>query len=112
MVISFGRLFDRGVKPGGVYVVEDIHATYWTSYRDVPFAFSEFCRDLINLMHASYWRSKFDNWFTPIPGRTMTVPRLSTLIDRLDIVDSIVAIHKKAGMAELRPHGYGRDFSR
>lgn len=101
MVETFGILFEDGLAGGGIYLVEDIHATYWDSYRDAGFAFSDFVRDLIDLMHAQYWRADLSRIFSQDmadQASLVSLPRLGALVDRIDVRDSIVALHKADGL--------------
>jgi hypothetical protein len=42
-VISFTYLFEHGLKPGGVYIIEDIEMNYWTKGQtyDVPTSYGK-----------------------------------------------------------------------
>ncbi len=104
IVTTFGRLFDEGLREGGLYAVEDTHATYWPKFRDVPHSFSEFCLYLSDLMHAHYFGAPGARHF--LEGhrerlREATVPRLATLLDSVEISDSVVLIRKSAGERRL-----------
>jgi hypothetical protein len=97
IITSFAHLYGAGLKTGGAYVVEDTHATYWRRHRDLPHAFSDFCRDLIDLMHAAYWRSFSSQQFksgSPHRLSRVTVPALATQIDSIQVFDSVVIIRK------------------
>src|SRR4029079_10969603 len=54
MIASFNFLFDPGLKEGGIYLVEDTHASYWPTHRDCRQSFIDFTKDIIDLMHAHY----------------------------------------------------------
>ncbi len=96
MISSFQYLFPR-LKAGGVYVVEDVCANYWTSYRDQPESFIDFTRWLMDAMHAPYMR--MNSVFQIMEGhqkrlRHVEVPYAATIIDRIEVFDSVVVIHR------------------
>ena len=99
MISTFGYLFDKGLKPGGPYLVEDIQATYWTTHRDIPYSFIDFAHEVADQLHSAYHSQTGIQFFTPghaerIPA--LPVPRLSTLIDGIEITDGIVLFHKSS----------------
>jgi predicted O-methyltransferase YrrM len=96
MIGSFQYLFPR-LKPGGVYIVEDIHANYWTLYRDQPESFIDFTRWLMDAMHASYMQMKSPYHFMERHPKRLTeveVPLAATIIDRIEVFDSVVVVHR------------------
>ena len=96
MIGSFQYLFPR-LKPGSVYIVEDIHANYWTLYRDQPESFIDFTRWLMDAMHASYiQRNSPYQFMEGHPKRLTEVDVLlaATIIDRIEVFDSVVVVHR------------------
>jgi predicted O-methyltransferase YrrM len=98
MIESFKYLFPR-LKPGGVYLVEDVCANYWTQYRDQPESFIDFTKWLMDAMHAHYMQMK--NALQIVEGHPkrvaeIQVPLASTIIDRIEVFDSLVVIHRAA----------------
>jgi hypothetical protein len=106
---SFQHLFPRGLVDGGVYLVEDLWYCYmfpagqedgWPTFVDVV-------KDLIDVMHR-HWAKAFaqseegcddQHYFGTHSDRRIMehlVPLATTLIDRIDLYDSIVAIHRNA----------------
>jgi predicted O-methyltransferase YrrM len=96
MIESFKYLFPR-LAPGGVYLVEDICANYWTIYRDQPQSFIDFTKWLMDAMHAHYMQMK--NALQIVEGHPkrvaeVQVPFAATIIDRIEVFDSVVVIHR------------------
>lgn len=110
---SFQFLFARGLRDGGVYVVEDLHACYSPDSTE-PFhgpelecandgspTFIEFVKELMDVMHAHYLQTPtgddMDKWEpnNPVYQGSFDVPYATTIVDRIDLRDAIVAIHRK-----------------
>ncbi|MUM21162.1 class I SAM-dependent methyltransferase [Mycobacterium sp. CBMA271] len=96
MIGSFQYLFPR-LRPGGVYIVEDVCANYWTIYRDQRESFIDFTKWLMDAMHAHYldMRSVYQI-MEDHPKRIgeVQVPFAATIIDRIEVYDSVVVIHR------------------
>ena len=96
MISSFKFLFPR-LKPGGVYLVEDVMANYWMGYRDRPDSFIDFTKVLMDAVHAPYMalRSPFE-FMEGHPRRVdqVKVPFAATMIDSIEVFDSVVVIHR------------------
>jgi hypothetical protein len=63
----------------------------------LPHAFSDFCRDLTDLMHSPYWRSFSSEQFkvgSPDRLARVRVPALATQIEYIQAFDSVVVIRK------------------
>lgn len=96
MIGSFQYLFPR-LAAGGVYIVEDICANYWTPYRDQPESFIDFTRWLMDAMHAAYMQ--LTSVYQIMEGhpkrvKKVEVPFAATIIDRIEVFDSVVVIHR------------------
>ncbi|MBA0046090.1 class I SAM-dependent methyltransferase [Mycobacteroides sp. LB1] len=96
MIGSFRYLFPR-LRPGGVYIVEDVCANYWTIYRDQRESFIDFTKWLMDAMHAHYLEMKsvyqiMENH--PKRAEEVQVPFAATIIDRIEVFDSVVVIHR------------------
>lgn len=96
MVQSFLQLFDSAVAEGGVYIVEDLHASYVTEYRDNKMSFVDFVGVLIDAMHSHYqvgWpqsvRSADDR-----TSLSVSVPAITPILGSIEVFDSIVAVKK------------------
>lgn len=96
MIGSFQYLFPR-LKPGGVYLVEDVCANYWTPYRDQPESFIDFTKWLMDAMHAHYMQmTSVYQIMEGHPKRVeeVQVPFAATIIDRIEVFDSVVVVHR------------------
>ncbi len=96
MIVSFQYLFPR-LKPGGVYIVEDVHANYWTSYRDQPESFIDFTKWLMDAMHAPYI-GRPSIWPFMEGHRKelkeLDVPLATTIVEKIEAHDSVLVIHR------------------
>ncbi len=102
MIMSFNCLYAAGLKDDGIYLVEDLHANYWLPWRDSANSFLDFCKDLLELMHAHYWKNPLSVWTGQAQSGsvlTVEVPAITTMIREIRFFDSIVAIYKTR-----RPH--------
>jgi hypothetical protein len=96
MIESFQYLFPR-LEAGGVYIVEDVCANYWTIYRDQPESFIDFTRWLMDAMHAPYMQMTSVYQFMeghPKRVREVEVPFAATIVDRIEVFDSVVVVHR------------------
>lgn len=114
MVDSFRCLFPEGLAGGGVYIVEDVHAAYWSFTRDSGMSFVDFTKWLIDAMHAHYQTIQTETAFRQ-DGKeclhTLTVPLATTILEKLEIHDSIVVAYRAQGQRDLpRSILHGTDF--
>lgn len=96
MITSFQHLFPV-LMPGGVYIVEDVCANYWTMYRDQRESFIDFVKWLMDAMHAPYMEiSSVYQMMEGHPKRVsqVQVPFVATIVDRIEVFDSVVVVHK------------------
>jgi hypothetical protein len=104
MVNTFRYLFPNGLASGGLYMVEDICANYWTPYRDNPMSFVDFTKWLVDAMHAHYQVAQGEYNFREDGSRRSTalsVPLATTLIEKVEFYDSIALIHRANGRREV-----------
>jgi len=94
---SFRYLFEHGLVPGGRYIAEDLHANYWTAWRDDPLSFVDLTKGMIDLMHAHYTTVPSEAAFRVDSDERVescTVPRITKLLQRIDVYDSLIVIYK------------------
>jgi hypothetical protein len=102
IIDSFRYLFMHGLKDQGAYIVEDIHSNYWSEWRDRPMSFVDFGKWLIDAMHAHYQKASSEHEFRvgdPKRLQAITVPIVTTLIQKVEFHDSIAVISR--GKREL-----------
>jgi hypothetical protein len=102
VIRSFELLFPDHLREGGIYLVEDLHAAYWTEFRDQDYSFLDFTRSLIDILHQPYidhpssWSFRMDN---ERRLRELDVNFYCSAIREIRIFDSIVAIQKSGAKA-------------
>jgi hypothetical protein len=98
MIASFNHLFASALKDDGIYLAEDLHANYWTPWRDTRRSFLDLCKELMELMHAPYTRATLTVWQQESDSESnqfsLDLPVIATMIKEIRVFDSIVAIHK------------------
>lgn len=93
---SFEELFPT-LSAEGVYLVEDLHTSYWPEYGGglrAPGTFIEFAKSLIDQLHA--WHSRDPNW---VPGP------YTRAIDGLHFYDSVLVVEKRPRLRPMQCHG-------
>jgi hypothetical protein len=86
-LVTFDELFPA-VSAEGVYLVEDLHTSYWPSYGGglrAPGSFIEFAKSLIDHLHA---------WHSPDPG-AFAPTAMTRSIDGLHFYDSVLVVEKR-----------------
>lgn len=104
MVDSFRFLFPTSLAPGGIYIVEDLCANYWTPYRDSRMSFMDLIKWLIDAMHAHYMQMLSPYEFkvgAESRREQLNVPVATLLLEKLEIYDSIAVIHRSKERKEL-----------
>jgi hypothetical protein len=100
LIQSFNHLFVGALKDDGIYVAEDLHANYWSPWRDTRQSFLDLCKELMELMHAHYARATLAEWLHESESDSeslqlsLEVPVVATMIREIRVFDSIVAIYK------------------
>ena len=98
-IASFIELFPTGLARDGVYIVEDLHASYWSWGRDSPISFLELAFHMVDVMHRHYKLGKDEVRFRLGEKRRITefrVPRLTTMVRSIHFYDSMVVVEKQA----------------
>lgn len=109
VLASFQYLFANGLADGGAYLVEDLFCSYVPNMEDHP-PFIQTVKDLIDVMHVHYTQVSsgpgpdIANAFEvgkhdlsgPNPERRteFRVPLATTLVEKIAVYDSIVAIFR------------------
>lgn len=96
-IVSFGVLFRDALKDGGCYMVEDVHTNYWIKHVDSPETFIDLSKQMIDMMHESYFGRKeteFRQGHADAIGE-LELSYLSANLDCISFHDSIVVFNKK-----------------
>ena len=97
-IASFNALFDEALKPGGIYMVEDLETSYWghrSGQIDRPCTFIDFTRAVLDVMHQPYAEEDYPAFrIETTPGRTLSAPRLARLVSQIRFFDSIAAFYR------------------
>ena len=91
-IASFEELFPY-VRPGGVYLVEDTHTSYWPEFQggaNNPHTFVNYSKRLIEDIHA--WHIK-----------GAPISKWTNMIESIAFADSIVVFRKKLNLARRPP---------
>jgi len=90
---AFSLLFDKKLKPGGLYLIEDLHTSYSWSYRGgfrKKDSSIEYCKNIIDAINASHFEQPV--FFNQAEFARMRV--LNQLIKKISFYDSVCAIEK------------------
>jgi hypothetical protein len=98
IIKSFNHLFADALKDSGIYLVEDLHANYWSGWRDSHKTILDVCKEIVEHMHAHYRRAPAEAFLVADPDQqrfdTLDVPVIATMIEEIRFFDSIIAIQK------------------
>jgi hypothetical protein len=116
IIRSFVLYFPR-LKPGGIYIVEDLHASYWDSHEGaLNYAFSsiEFLKKLIDIVNFQHWgvsKVSSDIFQTFVSKYNLIMDEEALLrIRNVYFQDSICVISKSLG--DDNPLGVRRIFGK
>lgn len=100
-VIAAFAMLIRLLKPGGTYVVEDTHCSYWPDYgggfRAAGSAIEHFKR-IVDALHADHLPRS-----SVTPAELADIETLHRLVDQVSFVDSMIVL-RRAGEAAAKPH--------
>ena len=102
VIAAFFACFPH-LAPGGTYLVEDLHASYWATHGGGlrrPGSAMEFMKSLADALHADH----FELGSVAIDSETTELIGLGAWIERVSFHDSIVSVHKRVA-SKRRPHG-------
>ncbi|GAB1816251.1 hypothetical protein MUNTM_52950 [Mycobacterium sp. MUNTM1] len=96
MVDSFRRLFVEALSGDGVYMVEDTHCDYQTTYRDSRISFMDFVKALIDAKHSHYEAASETSFRVGHPDRLreVSVPAITPILGSIEIYDSVVVVRR------------------
>lgn len=95
-ISSFCDLFFSGLKPGGLYIVEDTHTNYWARYVGLSQTFVAFAQQLVHFMHFHYFENHGEASFRLSNSLLSTkVPAITLELSSLAFNDSLILIEKK-----------------
>lgn len=98
-VASFNALFPDAVRPGGVYVVEDLHTNFWEGpFRTGPRSFVDYAKMMVDLINIHHAQKRGIAHFRPgdaVFAGSVTTPRLASEIQELRFQDSLAAVIRK-----------------
>jgi hypothetical protein len=101
---SLNHLFGDALRPGGKYLIEDTHALYWDGFRNTRAGMGEMVAELTNLMHSHYWTNESAEKFRAKSEARIgeaEIPAIGPMIQRIEIMDSLLLIHKARDPAVL-----------
>ena len=102
IIKSFARYFPR-LRHGGLYVIEDLHCSYWRDYEGglhYPFSSMEFLKTLADIINFEHWGFRSDRHDLLLPyvnhfSTTFTDSMLAE-IQSVEFINSMCIIRKQA----------------
>lgn len=88
-VNSFEVLFPS-LKPGGVYMVEDTHTSYWNGNHEKKETFMNYVKDLLDKVNGWHIKERELTWVTH-------------QVESITVYDSVVVIKKKDDCTPVKP---------
>lgn len=107
IIAAFQQLFPL-VAPGGLFIAEDLHCSYWKSHNGrllAPFSSIEFFKRLIDAINYDHWRNERQQWtlsslFAPLSTRRLKKLPLAELhrqVRSVRFYNSMCIVEKASG---------------
>lgn len=103
VIKSFARYFPQ-LRPGGIYVAEDLHSSYWAEYEGglfYPYSSMAFFKRLIDLVNFEHWQAgkRSRDVLRGFANRygICFEDELAALVSSIEFVNSVVVVRKVAG---------------
>ena len=93
-ITSFMHLYPTVAK-NGLYLIEDTHTSYIPSYIDHDVTFVDYCKKLVDVMHAHYAGGKFNDF--------------SKMTQSISFYDSMIVFEKKARKIPKQTYYAGKE---
>jgi len=116
IVATFGRYFDL-IKPGGIFIAEDLHCSYWPEYEGgilAPRSSMAFFKLLIDVVNCDHWapanpmaqgaeKITIEQLFAPFLAAS-EIPRsvLAGLVRSVEVFDSMAIIRRSKDATESK----------
>ncbi|MFK0692079.1 class I SAM-dependent methyltransferase [Mesorhizobium sp. IMUNJ 23033] len=115
-VIESFALYFPSIKPGGAYVVEDLHTSYWEGFggrSDLELSSMGFFKLLADVVNKEFWRNgrtDFNLLKNYAERYNVALSDIDLDIDEVAFANSICIIRKGVGREENRRHIAGHIF--
>jgi len=111
-IINAFRMLFPLIAPGGLFVAEDLHCSYWRSYKGgvlAPHSSIEYFKRIVDAINVDHWRSRRKAWALARLRNPFATGRLNDLpiadlkrdVCSVRFFDSICVIEKAAGDTRL-----------
>lgn len=91
---SFKHLFTGGLKPGGIYFLEDINTSFWPSHRNGPYDVFDLLNACMLGMNHFYLKHRPADFAAASHPGAFPAIALNTLVREVRVFDSACAIYK------------------
>jgi len=102
IIRAFSRYF-KYLNPNGIYIIEDLHASYWDDYNGglhAPYASMSFFKRLVDITNYEHWRIAQSRLNYLLPFIHVYDLNLSefdlNMIHAIEFMNSLCVIHKRA----------------
>jgi hypothetical protein len=103
IITSFACLFPKHLAPGGIYVAEDMHTSYWENYVDQNYRAYDFFKDLCDLVNFHYLTNSAESKFREGHQARIEfakIPKVATMVEEVSFLDSLIKV-RKASVSRL-----------